>query len=327
MMNVSICITTYNIVSYISQAIEGALMQKTSFPFEIVIGDDGSTDGTRDILLSYKEKYPDIVQLVLHDENIGVNRNDISVIERARGKYLAWCDGDDYWVDENKLQKQYEILENNPDVSLVHTDWIDYKEESRSYQEQKLIQNELEKNSFGKKCIEMLLLNQSSGCRYSSSMFRKKHFLKALELKPQLFLSNHKCNDSAVFIAMYEYGRFYHLANSSTVYRIRKESLSMSQNKEKRYQYLFGCFRLDAIVIDYYQLSDEVKNIKFKSSLDELLKYSFFEFKSDLAREVIFKAKSMGYQLSNIQKILYLASINKIVRKMLYPFLKIILIY
>lgn len=114
----SICCITYNHEKYIKKALESFLEQATDFTFEILIGDDASLDKTQEILTNYSDKNRNI-RLFLNKENIGVNRNFTNVLRNARGKYLALCDGDDYWSDPNKLQKQVDFLRKNPEYSLT----------------------------------------------------------------------------------------------------------------------------------------------------------------------------------------------------------------
>ena len=97
-------------------------MQKTNFNFEVIVGEDASPDNTREILLEYKERYGDKLVLVLHDKNVGVSANTMSLHKLVKGKYVAVVEGDDFWVDEYKLQKQYDILENNPEYSAICCD-------------------------------------------------------------------------------------------------------------------------------------------------------------------------------------------------------------
>ena len=122
---VSICCITYNHVSYIMEAIDSFLMQETTFPFEILIHDDASTDGTTDIIIDYANKYPKIIRTIIQTENQyskGGLINPRFVFPKARGKYIALCEGDDYWTDKTKLQKQVNFLENNPDYVITYTD-------------------------------------------------------------------------------------------------------------------------------------------------------------------------------------------------------------
>ena len=117
---VSITCVAFNHKNYMHTTLDSFLMQETSFPFEILINDDVSTDGTVEILKEYEEKYPNIVKPVYQTENqysLGVNTMAI-LFPYIKGKYVAFCDGDDYWVDEKKLQIQVEQMEKHPEVDL-----------------------------------------------------------------------------------------------------------------------------------------------------------------------------------------------------------------
>ena len=119
---VSICCLTYNHESFIRDALDGFLNQKTSFPFEIVIYDDASTDRTPDIIREYVRRFPGRFRPLLNVENQyskGItNPSGAFNFPRARGKYIAMCEGDDYWTDPDKLQRQIDYLENHPDCTL-----------------------------------------------------------------------------------------------------------------------------------------------------------------------------------------------------------------
>lgn len=121
-LKVSICCITYNHRDYIGKAIESFLAQKCSFPFEIIISDDNSTDSTLAIVNEYRELHPEIIKVHVNDPNIGMMKNFISVLGHAKGDYIAYSDGDDFWTDPEKLAKQIEVLENNQAVSYVFHD-------------------------------------------------------------------------------------------------------------------------------------------------------------------------------------------------------------
>jgi len=100
-------------------------MQKTNFNFEVIIADDASTDGTQEIIQEYTNRYPELFVTILQKKNqylLGVKPIFKYVFPRARGKYIALCEGDDYWTDQYKLQKQIDFLEANPDYGLVYSD-------------------------------------------------------------------------------------------------------------------------------------------------------------------------------------------------------------
>ena len=111
----------YNQEQFIAQAIESVLAQQTDFNIELIIGEDNSTDGTRRICQKYAEKYPRKIKLLLNEINIGLGANYVKTYKECNGKYVAICDGDDYWTDPQKLQKQVDFLENNPNFKIVFT--------------------------------------------------------------------------------------------------------------------------------------------------------------------------------------------------------------
>lgn len=120
----SIQCCTYNQEKYIAETLDGFLLQKTTFPFEVIVHDDASTDRTADIIREYEEKYPDIIKPIYETENqYSKHDGNLSRIvrEASKGKYVAYCEGDDYWIDENKLQMQVDFLENNPEFGMCYT--------------------------------------------------------------------------------------------------------------------------------------------------------------------------------------------------------------
>lgn len=109
----------YNHEAYIAQAIESVVSQKTEYRFELLIGEDCSTDGTRKVIEKYAKLYPDIIRPIYHKENQGCTKNSYSLDMCARGKYIAGCEGDDFWCDENRIQKDIDFLEAHPEYSGV----------------------------------------------------------------------------------------------------------------------------------------------------------------------------------------------------------------
>lgn len=119
---VSVICKAYNQEKYIAQTLESFVHQRTVFPFEVIVHDDASTDATADIIRSYAQKYPHIFRPIYQTENQyqkGVHAILVHIIPRCRGRYIALCEGDDYWTDETKLQQQFDYLESHPDCPLV----------------------------------------------------------------------------------------------------------------------------------------------------------------------------------------------------------------
>ena len=131
-MKVSVVTITYNHEKYIAQAIESILMQKTNFDYEYMIGEDCSTDGTREIVINYKNKYPDKIRLFLPEKNIGGILNFVQTLKPSQGEYIALLDGDDYWTSPHKLQKQADFLDSHPECAICcHDAELIYEDRSR----------------------------------------------------------------------------------------------------------------------------------------------------------------------------------------------------
>jgi len=113
----SVLVLTYNQENYIAQTLDSIIEQEHDYPYEIIVGEDCSTDGTRDVLLKYKEKYPDIITLILNENNLGMIKNYFNTISRCSGKYIMQCAGDDYWLP-GKVRAQIAFMENNPDTGM-----------------------------------------------------------------------------------------------------------------------------------------------------------------------------------------------------------------
>lgn len=126
---VSVVSITYNHESFIRDALDGFVGQKTDFPVEVIIADDASTDNTQTIILDYAGRYPHLFRPILRSKNIGIHANVIDALSAARGEYLALCEGDDYWTDPTKLSKQVAFLDQHPEISLcfhpVQVLWTD----------------------------------------------------------------------------------------------------------------------------------------------------------------------------------------------------------
>jgi len=120
---VSVLMLTYRHEAYLAEAIEGVLAQRVDFPIELIVADDGSRDGSLEIALRFHHERPDVVRIVTGLENVGARANRRRASTYVRGEFLAFCEGDDYWTDSQKLQKQVDWLRANPAAGAVHTDF------------------------------------------------------------------------------------------------------------------------------------------------------------------------------------------------------------
>jgi len=127
---VSICTITYNHEKYIAEALDSFLMQETNFPFEILIDDDCSPDGTAEVIKKYMEKFPNIIRATLREKNIGMIENSRENRRRAKGEYIAFCEGDDYWIDKQKLQYQIEKMKKHSNCEMSFHPAISLKQDT-----------------------------------------------------------------------------------------------------------------------------------------------------------------------------------------------------
>lgn len=144
---VSVCLITYNHVKYIEQCIESVLNQKVDFPWEIIIADDCSQDGTTEIIRKYSDLYPTLIRPIIRQKNVGAANNFIELLQSANGKYIAYMECDDFWTDSFKLKKQINFLEKNPDYSTCFHN-TEERFEGNSERESILYLNSTKKTEF-----------------------------------------------------------------------------------------------------------------------------------------------------------------------------------
>jgi glycosyltransferase involved in cell wall biosynthesis len=211
---VSISCITYNHEKYISDALDSFLMQKTDFDFEILIHDDASTDGTADIIRDYERRYPNIIKPIYQTEN--KYKNGLKVIHyifnyhRAIGEYIALCDGDDYWTDKYKLQKQVDYMRKNPECSMcIHSsDIVDGNKrfegvKVRPYKESCIVS------------IDDLIMGGGGFCTTASIMYCRNKF-KDL---PKFFMDAH-VEDLPLQLILASRGKVYYIDESMSAYRV-----------------------------------------------------------------------------------------------------------
>lgn len=202
----SICLITYNHASFIEQAVEGVLIQKTSFLWELIIADDCSTDGTKEIVLNYRNKYPDIIKLILQERNVGPEKNWFELIHTPESKYIAYFDGDDYWTDPLKLQKQVDFLENNNDVALCFHNSIIENSNTGS------------KELFHKKKMKAFYLGNDL-LKYWLIPTASMVMRNVIPEKFPSFFTNATHGDLALFLFVSQYGKIGYIPDIMSVYR------------------------------------------------------------------------------------------------------------
>lgn len=216
---VSVLMIAYNREQYIEEALEGVLRQKTTFPFEIIIGEDCSTDNTLAICRKYKKLYPNVINLIENEQNLGLQRNYIKAFKAAKGKYIAMCDPDDYWINKNKLQLQYDFLEKNQSFSLCFHRVLNYYENDGS---------KSLSNGGQKKITTILDLSASNYISNVSVFFRNNLF----EL-PASGIETFAYFDYLLHMLCAEKGDIYYFNKVMAVYRKHSTGISSEENREK----------------------------------------------------------------------------------------------
>ncbi len=208
---VSICCTTYNHAGFIRQCMDGFLQQKTNFPIEVLIHDDASTDGTQDVIREYEVRYPEIVKPIYQKENQyskGIKINLVYNYSRAGGKYIALCEGDDYWTDPYKLQKQVDFLESHPDYVMCSHRFNQY------IQEKGFLEEEQDKDFEGADYDLKNLIGGKWLTQTLTVMYRRN----ALNLKR--YAAYGMSMDIVLFYELLKHGKGYCFPDVMAVYRL-----------------------------------------------------------------------------------------------------------
>lgn len=227
---VSICCITYNHEPYIKDALEGFIGQKTTFPFEIVISDDCSKDNTRVVIAKYKQKYPDLIRDISPEHNLGLFENFTYVQEQAFGKYIALCEGDDFWIDPYKLQKQIDILENDSSLIACCTDCINVDRTGKAIESNK---NTSETKEGGNKRYTLRdFFKEYPKYPTLTAVYRNTH---KEELYTKLrHVKNDFLADWPLWIALLVYGDIYYLNTPTAAYRNNPTSITHTANRVGR---------------------------------------------------------------------------------------------
>lgn len=303
---VSVWCPAYNHEKYIVACIEGFLMQKTTFSIEIIIHDDCSTDSTPDIINAYQVKHPDKIRTIMQSEN-QFSKDNLhlikSMFKSVRGKYIALCEGDDYWTDPYKLQKQVDFLENNPDYSICFHDI-----------------NILKENVL----VDEFLINRAYKDFYTIEDFLKGNFIFTPSVmyrsNPQalFMIENIKesvIGDYIIHIAFASFGKIKRINEKMGVYRFGSGMWSTHEENDKKRKIMFNTNRMVAFALNdnYFFLDTWYKTIIEKHNqitLDKnLLKNDFEKYLSQL-----FDNDNLAKRISFVAvfKILLLKVKNKI---------------
>lgn len=257
------CIT-YNHGKYIESAIKSFLIQKTTFPIQIAIYDDASTDGTSEIVRQYQEKYPDLIHAVLQKENQhskGVKPSRL-IGHLIKGKYVASCEGDDYWIDELKLEKQVGFLEENSDYSLCHSEYdLDNQVHGKYTKKYGLTMGwnfDLTDDMPARVLNREYEITTCTTC-YPRELRERIRSENAPDFDPKF-----KMGDTQFFFHLARHGKIKYFPESMAVYRKVAGSATSFDNKLKRYRFLENAYLMKCEVAERHKLEDLLPRIHNK---------------------------------------------------------------
>lgn len=285
---VSICCITYNQENYIRDALEGFIAQDTNFKYEILIHDDNSTDKTKDIIKEYELKYPNLIKPIYQNENQYSKGKKITAeynFPRVKGKYIAMCEGDDYWIDKNKLQMQVDFLEKNDDFSLVVHPSIYFNQENNKKSKRNYLNRDtvLDIKSFLNEYYKIIprVLFQTS-----SFVFRSDDIRKLLNEKIDFYF---KCNIGDIPLVLYlaTQGKIYFINKDMSVYRQNSiGSWTIKQRDNKTYlKHLTNMKEMYQLFNEYTEEHYEYIINKFINSIDFDINLNSGNYKKIISKE------------------------------------------
>lgn len=224
-VKVSVLITTYNQKKYIKEAINSVLSQKTEIPFEVLIGDDASTDGTDGIVRQYEKQFPNKIHAICRSENLGASANFFDLLQLAQGEYIALLEGDDFWTSNQKLEQQVRVLEQNPNISACVHDvlLVDTNSEVIDMQELEWVKSK-----------RYSQLSDFDGIHLpghvSSVIFR--NFLLNNNHDYSIVTERRQVSDRTIFLILYALGSIIKTDEVMSAYRISRNTESQSLTHE-----------------------------------------------------------------------------------------------
>ena len=234
---ISVVVLTYNQEATISRTLDSILMQQCHVPFEIVIGEDCSADNTRAICQRYAEKHPDIIRLFCNQQNKGIIDNYFDCLLECRGKYIAECAGDDFWVDPQKLEKEVSVMEAHDNVTMVITNWQYFDE-----QRQQTVPSQQQQHAHvtpGRNLLKAIITQYNmSVFHLCTALYRADVFRKAYEEDTYLFRNKGFCSeDIQIAFSMALHGDIAYLPDITLNYSIGQNTVSNTTDDVK--QFLF----------------------------------------------------------------------------------------
>lgn len=313
-IKVSVICLAYNHEKYIRETLEGFIFQKTNFAFEVIIHDDASTDSTAAIIREYVKKYPDIIIPIFQSENQYSQKTPIMrtyIKPLLRGKYIALCEGDDYWTDDKKLQKQFEIMENNAECSMCTHTILQINEDGTSTSKYRpsihIDEGSIDTQSFLN--IRRIYPFQTA------SYFMRSELWFSMICNPPAFMEAVDVGDEPMLLYMAAHGDIYYIAECMSVYRVLSVGSWSAKNKynsEKRILRAEKTYKMMCLYNEYTNNKYDCKLALYKGDIlwfsenyRELVKSEYNEYlkKSRITKRVFIHACALFPFIQKIRKL------------------------
>lgn len=310
---VSIICLSYNHENYISQALDGFFMQKVNFEYEVIVHDDASLDKTQEIIRTYKKKYPEVLKPILQSENQYSKGGGIVTkiaYRAASGKYIAFCEGDDYWTDPYKLQKQVDFLEENLDYGMVHTNYSVLYNSKNQIQVKKRLN--IQEGS-----IFLNLLLSGNHIATLTVLVRTDILKKSSDIIYEPSLENKwSMGDYPLWLCIAQQSKVGYINTLTSVYRELENSASHSPNGSKEFMILESICNIGRWFCDKYNFNDYLPIINENELfIGYHLSLLFNSEDKNLYRKKVRKHKIIQKNFRNI--VLYIASVSLLFQRLL----------
>lgn len=301
---VSVSMITYNHAPFIAEAIEGVLRQRANFPFELVIGEDCSSDDTRRIVMEYRQKYPDVIRIVTSDTNVGMSKNCLRTQKACSGKFIAFCEGDDYWHHPLKLQKQVDFLESHPECGMVHSSYDILQMETG-----KCVKDYITYRGFNVPSdpdINEII----TGCRVSfriqtcTVMLRRDICVRIMDSDPYLYGDHFLMGDTQLWAEMALAAKIGFLPESLATYRLLPNSASRSRDRSRAFRFELSDCEMKLYLCDKHKLPASTRINRELAWCRASLTQAFHERNIELANQ----ARARQGKLSLKQWLYYLGA-------------------
>lgn len=320
---VSICCITYNHEDYIRQCLDGFIIQETNFLFEILVHEDASTDNTANIVKEYETKYPQLFRCVYQKENQFEKQNALFniLIPMSKGKYITLCEGDDFWIDPYKLQKQVDFMESNPEYGLVHTD-VNKRVENKNRTVQTYYVSAGIKHVINPSVCDIIAgFHPITTC---SILFRQDLVNSLLKDKNYL---NFKMGDYPLFCEIASNSKIKYLNEVTATRRVLNESATQSKNFKKKLSFIESGKEAAYYIIKKFGCSSEIIREVDINTEKYKLNLFFNNKETALLKMSVKKLKDNNYKFKLSGYIFIIASLSHILHVTLLLFYKGIMKY